>query len=62
MKQDDAICPKCGACFRRVELSSLHGTKGEFRCPVCDSVVETFDGSMMVAYRLTVIPGKMIFD
>lgn len=58
MKKDDAICPKCGAGFRRVELSSVHGTKGEFRCPVCDSVLETFDGSRMIAYRLTIIPSR----
>ncbi len=61
MKKDDAICPKCGAGFRRVELTSLQGSKGEFRCPVCDFVLETFDGSTQIAYRLTIIPSK-IFD
>jgi transposase-like protein len=59
MKKGDAICPECGAGFRRIELGSRHGTPGEFRCPLCDQVLEVFDGSNEVAYRLTVAPEKL---
>jgi hypothetical protein len=55
MKNDDVTCPHCGAGFRRLELSSKPGTQGEYRCPVCDAL-EIFDGSKLVAYRLTVHP------
>lgn len=58
MKKGDVICPECGAGFRRIELRSRHGTAGEFRCPLCDQVLEVFDGSNEVAYRLTVAPEK----
>jgi predicted Zn finger-like uncharacterized protein len=54
MKKDDVTCPHCGAWFRRLELSSKPGTGGEYRCPVCDTVLEIFDGSKLVAYRLTI--------
>jgi transposase-like protein len=58
MKKSDIICPKCGAGYRRVELASRSGTKGEFRCLLCDQVLETFDGTTEVAIRLTVQPEK----
>lgn len=60
MKKDDAICPKCGAGFRRVELTSMNGTRGDFRCPVCDFILETSDGSTEVAYRLTIVPSRIL--
>jgi len=56
MEKTDAICPNCHAGFQRIELSSRHGTKGEYRCPVCDHVIEVIDGSREIAYRLTVRP------
>ncbi len=58
MKKSDIICPKCGAGYRRVELVSRSGTKGEFRCVLCDCVLEAFDGMTEVAIRLTVQPEK----
>jgi predicted Zn finger-like uncharacterized protein len=58
MEKGDLTCPKCGAGFRRIALSSLAGDQGEFRCPVCDHVLEVFDGSRTVAYRLTVAPTR----
>ncbi len=59
MRKSDIICLKCGAGYRRVELSTRSGTKGEFRCLLCDDVLETFDGTTEVAIRLTVQPEKM---
>ena len=56
MKKDDVTCPECGAGFRRLELTSQSGTRGEYRCPACDTVLEKFDGSALVAYRLTIQP------
>ncbi|MCP3440743.1 hypothetical protein NLM33_24475 [Bradyrhizobium sp. CCGUVB1N3] len=56
MKKSDVVCPECGAGFRRLELSSRPGEIGEYRCPVCDSSLEVFDGSKLVAYRLTIEP------
>jgi transposase-like protein len=56
MKKSDVICPKCHAGYRRVELVSKKGTVGEFRCLVCDEVLEVLDGSTDVAMRLTIQP------
>jgi transposase-like protein len=56
MKKSDVICPKCHAGYRRVELVSKKGTRGEFRCLVCDEVLEVLDGSTDVAMRLTIQP------
>ena len=58
MKKSDAICPKCHAGYRRIELVSKKGTKGEFRCLLCDHVIEVFDGLSEVALRLTIQPEK----
>jgi transposase-like protein len=58
MMKGDVICPKCSAGFRRMELSTLRGMKGEYRCPLCDQLLETFDGSTEIAYRLTITPLK----
>ena len=51
-------CSECGAGFRRLELTSLPPTHGEFRCLACGIVLETFDGNTFVAYRLTIQPIK----
>ena len=58
MKKSDVICPKCNAGYRRIELVSGSGTKGEFHCLVCNRVLEVFDGSSEIALRLTVQPEK----
>ena len=58
MKKSDLTCPTCHAGYRRIELSSRPGTKGEYRCLLCSEVLETFDGSTDVAIRLTVQPEK----
>jgi hypothetical protein len=34
----------------------IAANKGEYRCPACDEVVETFDGSAFIAYRMTIQP------
>jgi hypothetical protein len=34
------------------------GTMGEFRCLLCDYVLEVFDGATEVALRLTVQPER----
>jgi DNA-directed RNA polymerase subunit RPC12/RpoP len=63
MKKGDVICSECGAGFRRLELTSQPGSKGEYRCPACGEVLEKFDGSAFVAYRLTIQPSvKSIRD
>jgi predicted Zn finger-like uncharacterized protein len=58
MQKSDVTCPKCNAGYRRIQLSHLKGTTGEYRCRVCDHVLEVFDGSTCVALRLTVQPEK----
>jgi transposase-like protein len=60
MRKGDVICSDCGAGFRRIELGSRRGTAGEFRCPLCNHVLEVFDGSTEVAYRLTVAPENIV--
>ena len=56
MMKADVTCPGCGAGFRRIELVSKTGTQGQYSCPSCYTVLETFDGCHLVAYRLTVQP------
>jgi len=56
MKKTDVVCSECGAGFRRLELSSSPGERGEYRCPACDASLEVFDGSKLIAYRLTIEP------
>lgn len=55
------MCSSCRAGFRRLELRLPPGSPGEIRCPLCDALLETLDGSAAVAYRLTVAPER-IFD
>ena len=59
MKLGDVTCPECNAGFRRIELSSRRRAPSQYRCPVCDAVIEVLDGSKEVAYRLTVVPTKL---
>jgi len=56
MRKSDGMCPACHAGFQRIELTSFKGSSGNLRCPVCSHVIETLDGSKLVAYRLTVAP------
>jgi uncharacterized protein (UPF0212 family) len=61
MKKNDVICRECGAGFRRLELEFVQGSKGEYECPTCGAVLKVFDGSKLVAYRLTVQPSTKFF-
>ena len=58
MRKSDRTCPDCKAAFRRIELQSRKGMAREFRCPICNALLETGDGSTEIAYRLTVAPEK----
>jgi len=58
MTKSDRTCPDCKAAFRRIELQSRKGMAREFRCPICNTLLETSDGSTEIAYRLTVTPEK----
>ena len=58
MRSSDIICPQCNAGYRRIEVASSRRTKGEYRCLLCDHVLEAFDGSTEVGIRLTVQPEK----
>jgi hypothetical protein len=57
MRKSDVMCPECSAGYRRIELATP-GKQGEFRCLVCDHLLEVFDGSREIALRLTVQPAK----
>lgn len=56
MKIEDVSCRGCGAGFLRVELSTRRGTDKDYRCPVCDTVLEVFETDCLIAYRLTEHP------
>jgi predicted Zn finger-like uncharacterized protein len=62
MRKSDVTCPKCRTGYRRIELATRPGKRGEFRCLVCDHVIELFDGSREVALRLTVVPERIRDD
>ena len=56
MKKSDVTCPNCDAGFKRLELPSQPGPKGQYYCPICNTVLEVFDGTTLVAHRLTIQP------
>jgi hypothetical protein len=56
MKHSDIQCSDCAAGYRRIEIDSRPGQRGAYRCVVCDRLLEIFDGTKEVAYRLTVQP------
>jgi len=58
MKKSDISCPTCHAGYRRIELTSRPGVKGEYCCLFCNEVLEKLDGSTDVAIRLTVQPER----
>jgi predicted Zn finger-like uncharacterized protein len=60
MKTSGPVCSECRAGFRRVELESARGAAGEYRCPLCNNLIETFDGKRLIVYRLTIIPPKYL--
>ena len=60
MRMGSAVCSKCRAGFRRLELESEPGSKGEYRCPLCDNLLETFDGNKLIAYRIMIVPPKYL--
>jgi hypothetical protein len=59
MKKSDVTCPQCHAGYRRVELVSKKGIKGEFRCLICNHLLEVFDGATEVGLRVTIQPEKL---
>jgi predicted Zn finger-like uncharacterized protein len=61
MRKSDVQCPKCWAWFRRIEVDSMEGQPGEYRCLTCGHPLETLTRQTYVAYRLTVPPEK-VFD
>ena len=58
MRKSDITCPNCNAGYRRIESTTRPGVKGEYRCLLCDQLLEVFDGSTEIAIRLTVQPEK----
>jgi predicted amidophosphoribosyltransferase len=60
MKTSGPVCSECRAGFRRIELCSSRGTAGEYRCPLCNNLIEKLDGERLIAYRLTIIPPKYL--
>ena len=60
MRKSAVTCPKCNAGYSRIELAASPGVRGEFRCRVCDHLLERFDGTREVALRLTVEPEKAL--
>ncbi|GAC1307155.1 MAG: hypothetical protein NVSMB10_12490 [Steroidobacteraceae bacterium] len=58
MKKGDITCSECKAGYRRIELASRKATPGEYRCLLCNQILEVFDGSTEVLIRLTVQPEK----
>ena len=58
-EKSDVTCPECSAGYRRIELVSKKGTPGEFRCLLCDHMLEVFDGATEVALLLTVQPERL---
>jgi predicted Zn finger-like uncharacterized protein len=61
MRKSDVQCPECAAGYRRIEVESMKGQPGEYRCLTCGHPLETLTGQTCVAYRLTVQPEK-VFD
>ena len=60
MKIGAVICSECRAGFSRVEFESGPGSAGEYCCPLCGSLLETFDGNRLIAYRLTADPPRFL--
>jgi hypothetical protein len=52
--KSDIVCSGCGAGYRRVGLATVKGTKGEYRCLICNHVLEVFDESFGILICLTI--------
>jgi hypothetical protein len=52
MKKTEVTCSECGADFQRLELASMSPSQGQYCCSACGSVLETFNATTFVAYRL----------
>jgi hypothetical protein len=59
MKKGDVTCPDCFAGYRRIELETRKGQPGHYKCLICERILEVFDGSREIAYRLTVQPSDL---
>ena len=46
MRSSDIICPQCKAGYRRIEVNSGRRTTGEYRCLLCDHVLEIASNRM----------------
>jgi hypothetical protein len=62
MRKSDVTCPGCKAGYRRIELMSRPGVRGEFRCLTWNHLLEVFDGAHEVALRLTVQSERKLND
>jgi transposase-like protein len=60
MKKLDVTCPECKAGYRRIEVIYRRVPPGEFRCLVCNRLLDTFDGAVEVGFRLTVQPERIL--
>jgi hypothetical protein len=60
-KQQNAFIESFSDRLRWIEVSSMPGTGGEFRCLASDRLLETFDGSHLLS-DLTVRPGRASND
>jgi hypothetical protein len=59
MLKSDVQCPRCEPGYRSIEVDSLPGHAGEFRCLVCTEVLEHYGGTTCVAHGFTVQPEKI---
>jgi hypothetical protein len=59
MKKSEVQCPDCAAGYRCIELTSKRGEAGAYHCQVCDRLLEAFEGTTEVAYRLTTTPERI---
>jgi hypothetical protein len=59
--KSNVCCDECGAGFHRIELVSRPSEKGEYRCPLCQTILEVFDGTHSILYRVTVAPRQSPF-
>jgi hypothetical protein len=57
-----SLVPSARLGYRRIKLASGKKSRGEYRCLLCDHLLEVFDGSSEEAIRLTVEPEKIMND
>jgi hypothetical protein len=54
-----SLAPIASPVIGRIELEARKGLPGQYKCLVCDRILEVFDGSREIAYRLTVQPSHL---